>query len=49
MKAKDVRFKIKIHNSETQLSTNFFRCHLVIIVLKKFTVFKEHCFYLKLF
>ena len=25
MKAKDVRFKIKIHSSETQLSTNFFK------------------------
>ena len=49
MKAKDVRFKIKIHYSETQLSTNFFRWHLVIIVLKKYTVFKENCFYLKLF
>ena len=46
MKAKDVRFKIKIPNSETQLSTNLFRGHLVIIVLKKYTgtVFKEFFF-----
>ena len=42
MKAKDVRFKIKIHNPETQLGTNFFS-------FKKETVFKENCFYLKLF
>ena len=45
MKDKDVRFKIKIHNSKTQLRTNFFRWRLVIIVLKEYTVFKENCFY----
>ena len=34
MRAKDVylRFKIKIHNSETQLSKNFFRFYFVLIV-----------------
>ena len=49
MKDKDVRFKIKLHNSETQLRTNFLRWHLVIIVLKEYAVFKENYFYLKLF
>ena len=32
MEAKYVRFKIKIHNSETQLSKNFFRFYFVLIV-----------------
>ena len=45
MTAKDVRFKIKIHNSETQLSKNFSRWHLVILgFFYKYTSFKEHFF-----
>ena len=32
MEAKYVRFKIKIHNSATQLSKNFFRFYFVLIV-----------------
>ena len=44
MKAKDGRFKIRIHNLETPLSFKFCRRQLVIIVLKKYTstVFKEN-------
>ena len=51
MEAKDIRFKILINNSETQLIKNFFMFQYVLVVLKKYfgTCFKENYFSLKLF
>ena len=49
MEAKDVRFKILINNSETRLIKKFFRWQFVLVVLKKYTCFKENYLSLKLF
>ena len=52
MKAKDVRFKIKIHNSEFNLVLliSLGDIWLLYNSFKKYTVLiKENCFYLKLF
>ena len=51
MKEKDVRFKIEIHNKETQLSKKFLYATFgyYMVVLKKDTVFKENSFSQKLF
>ena len=38
MEAKDVRFKILINNSETQIIQKFLRRQFVLIVLKKILV-----------
>ena len=46
MKAKDVRFKILINNSETQLIKNFFRWQFVLIV-KKIYLFHRKLFFSK--
>ena len=40
--AKNVGFKMKIHNSKTQLSKNVSGWHFVIIVFFKYTIFKEN-------
>ena len=49
METKDVRFKILINNSETQLIKNFFYVTACAYSFKKYTCFKEHFFSLKLF
>ena len=50
MKAKAVRFKILINNSETQLKKNFFVDSMCFYCsFKKYTCFKGNYFSLKLF
>ena len=44
IEAKDVRFKMLINNSETQLFKNFFKWQYVIIVLKNLLVLKKIIF-----
>ena len=47
MEAEDIRFKIQIQNSETQLTNNFFRGHIFLTFVKKYACFKENYVYLK--
>ena len=44
IEAKDVRFKMLINNSETQLFKNFFMWQYVLIVLKNLLVLKKIIF-----